>query len=248
MADETKRFREKLEQLCTLAKREGMKLTVQQIQNALAGEKLSDEKMQLVYSYLDQMSIEVYDPQMEEKPSDEKERKSALDLYLEELDRFTPLPEDVELMLFDRAAEGDKEAADTLIERYLSTVCDLASEFEHDSDRIDAEDLIQEANTGLVMAIGALQKEESLAAYRVKLLNYVTSYLEDSVKDLKEMMNADIRIVNRMNKLADAARTLEEELGHKPSVEELSAFLELAEEDIRDMLRIGGERLKVDEL
>ncbi len=241
MADETKRFREKLDELTALAKRNKMKLTVQQVEDLLSQEKLPDEKMQLIYAYLDQMSIEVYDPQMEEKPSGQGERKSALDLYLEELDRFTPLPEDVERMLFDRAAGGDGEAADTLIERYLATVCDLASEFEKDSDRIDAEDLIQEANTGLVMAVNALEKEESLAAYRVKLLNYVTGYLEESVKNLREMMNADSRIVNRMNKLADAARSLEEELGHKPSIEELSAFLELPEENIRDMLRIGGQ-------
>ncbi len=248
MADETKRFREKLDALSALAKKNQMKLTVQEVQEILEGEKLPDEKMQLVYSYLDQMSIEVYDPQIEEKPSDEKERKTALDLYLEELDRFTPLPEDVELMLFEKAAGKDRQASDMLIERYLSTVCDLASEFEKESDRIDAEDLVQEANTGLVMAVAAIEKEESLAAYRVKLLNYVTTYLEDSVKELKEMMNADSRIVNRMNKLADAARSLEEELGHKPSIGELSAFLELPEEDIKDLLRVGGENLKVEEL
>ncbi len=238
MADETKRFKEKLDKLSSLAKDNQMKLTVQQVEDVLKGENLSSEKMQLVYSYLDQMSIEVYDPQLEEQPSDHSDRKTALDLYLEELDRYTPLPEDVERMLFEKAADKDKEAADLLIERYLSTVCDLASEFEKDSDRIDAEDLVQEANTGLVLAVNSLEKEESLAAYRVKLLNYVTTYLEDSVKELKEMMNADSRIVNRMNKLADAARSLEEELGHKPSLEELSAFLELPEEDIKDLLRI----------
>ncbi len=244
MADDAKRFKEKLDRLCTQANRSGMKLTVGQVQSAFEEENLSEENMQLVYNYLDQMSIEVYDPQIEEKPSETNVRKGALDLYLEELDRFTPLPENVEFMLFEKAAGGDKEAADTLIERYLVTVCDLAAEFEKDSDKVDAEDLIQEANTGLVIAVSSLEKEDSLAAYRVKLLNSVTQYLEESVQSLKEMMNTDSRIVNRMNKLADTARALEEELGHKPSVEELSAFLELPEEDIRDMLRVGGDAFK----
>lgn len=248
MADVTKRFREKLEKLCAEGRRNGMRLTVQQIDSELESEHLTIEKLQLVYHYLDQMSIEIYDPTLDEKPASSGERKRALELYLEELDRFTPLPEDAERLLFDRAAEGDKEAADTLIERYLSTACDLAGEFENSRSKIDPEDLVQEANIGLVMGMGELKKEKSLAAYRVKLLNYVTNYLEESVKRLEEMMNADDKVVNRMNKLADAAHELEENLGHKPSVEEMSAFLELPEEDIRDLLRIGGEDMKLDQL
>ena len=46
-----------------------------------------------------------------------------------------------------------------------------------------------------------------------------------------------------MNKLADTIRELEDELGHKPSVEELSVFLDLSADDIRDLLRVGGENL-----
>jgi DNA-directed RNA polymerase specialized sigma subunit len=40
-------------------------------------------------------------------------------------------------------------------------------------------------------------------------------------------------------------RELEEELGHKPSAEELSAFLELPLEDIHGLLRIAGDGLNV---
>ncbi len=248
VADVTKRFRETLERLCAEGKRSGMRLTVQKIEKELESEHLSLEKLQLIYNYLDQMAIEIYDPTFEEKPSSGGERKQALELYLEELDRFVPLPEDVELLLFDKAADGDKEAADTLIERYLSTACDLAGEFENSHSKVDPEDLVQEANIGLVLAMSEMKKEKSLAAYRVKLLNYVTDYLEESVKNLEEMMNADTKVVNRMNKLADAVHELEENLGHKPSVEEMSAFLDLPEEDIRDLLRVGGENLKIDEI
>ncbi len=48
MADETKRFREKLDALSALAQKNQMKLTVQQVQEILEGEKLPDEKMKLV--------------------------------------------------------------------------------------------------------------------------------------------------------------------------------------------------------
>ena len=48
--------------------------------------------------------------------------RRSLEMDLEELDRFTPLPEEMEFLLFEKAAQGDRQAADTLIERYLQTV------------------------------------------------------------------------------------------------------------------------------
>jgi RNA polymerase primary sigma factor len=89
------------------------------------------------------------------------------------------------------------------------------------------------------MAMTEIRPQKSLALYRVWLLNYVTAFLEERVQNLEELMNADERIVNRMNRLADTIRELEEELGHKPSVEELSAFLELPTEEIRNLLRVA---------
>ena len=266
MADVTLRFRQKLEELCALGRRSGMRLSVQQIQSAMEGEHLLAEHLQLIYHYLDEMSIEIYDPDLEEESASRDVRKRSLELYLEELDRLTPLDEETEYQLFGRAAEGDREAAHALIERYLPTVCDLASEYERADTgdgkaatgrgdakryrkpyRMEAEDLAQEANTGLVMGVSALEKETSLTAYRAKLLNYVTSYLEKSVRNLEEMMNSDTRVVNRMNALADTVRTLEEELGHKPSIGEVSAFLEIPAEDIRNLLRVAGDDLKIED-
>lgn len=171
--------------------------------------------------------------------------RRSLEMYLEELDRFTPLPEEMEFLLFEKAAQGDRQAADTLIERYLQTVCDLASEYERTHPKVDAEDLVQEANTGLVIGVQALEREKTLSAYRARLLNSVTSYLEESVRELEEMLSSDRRLVNRMNQLADLIRELTDQLGRKPSIDELSAFLEIPVEDIRDLLRIGGEDLMV---
>ena len=132
-----------------------------------------------------------------------------------------------------------------MIERYLTAACDLASEYESIHPDIETEDLVQEANIALVMSVAQLEKETTLAAYRARLLNRVSSFLDENVKQLEEMLTSDTRVVNRMNQLADTIRELEEQLGHKPSIEEVSAFLELPEEDIRDLLRVGGGDLKI---
>jgi DNA-directed RNA polymerase specialized sigma subunit len=39
---------------------------------------------------------------------------------------------------------------------------------------------------------------------------------------------------------------LEEDLGHKVSAEELSAYLEMPMEEIRDILRMSGDQIDVD--
>lgn len=72
--------------------------------------------------------------------------------------------------------------------------------------------------------------------------------MEKMVEDAKSVEKTDKRVLNRMNQLADAAHDLEAELDRKPSLEELSAYLDLPAEEIKDLLRVGGENLKVHNL
>ena len=247
MTDETRAFREKLQELTELSRKSGDRIPVSKIQETFAQLSLDDEKLQMVYAYLDQMGIEVYDPAMEDASHDGT-HPSALSSYLEELDSIAPLPQELEFEMFHQAAGGDAEARDTLISRYLAAACDLAGEFEDKYSRIDTEDLIQEANVGLVLAMGQLEREESLAAYRMKLLNNITQYLEDSVQRMGEELRGEAKVVSRMNALAQSVHELEEQLEHKPSIEEVSAYLDLTTEEIRDLLRVGGEKLTIEDI
>jgi RNA polymerase primary sigma factor len=183
-----------------------------------------------------------------EDVSHDGSHQSALETYLEELESITDLPRDLELKLFHMAADGDKEAGGTLVSRYLNTACDLAGEFEGKGLKVETEDLIQEANLGLLMAVNELEREESLAAYRVRLLNRVTTYLEERVREMEEELRGESKVVSRMNRLAQSVHELEEQLEHKPSIEELSAYLDLTTQEIRDLLRVGGEKLTIEDI
>jgi RNA polymerase primary sigma factor len=262
VADETFVFRQKLKGLTDLAGEQGMRLDIGQVKKALEGTGLDESKLSLVCDYLLQAGIELTDPdQGEESRSG---RRGILELYLEELDRILPVDEKEEFRLFRRASSGDSEARNRLVELYLQTVCDLAGEFDLTgkagrgqqaaqsvSGRLaqtDPEDLVQEANIGLLLAMDQLSVEDSLSAYRVKILNSVTSYLEEWLRGEEEALRSDRRILRNMNQLADAARELEGENGEKPSAEELSAYLELPLERILDLLRVGGEKMKAEDL
>ncbi len=247
MTDDTKVFREKLGELSEYARQHGSRIETGRIREALDALELGDDKLQMVYAYLEQQGIEVYDPALfgEEGAA---QRKSALERYLEELDTIAQLPQEMERAMFDQAADGDREARDTLLSHYLAAACDLAGQFQETDDKLDPEDLIQEANVGLILAMDALEKEDSLAAYRAKLINRVTEYLEGSIQEMKDARLGENRVLERMNALAKSVHELEEQLEHKPSIEEVSAYLDLTTQEIRDLLRMGGENLTIEDI
>ena len=245
--DITKEFQDKLRELRDRAKENGGRLAEDMVRAAFSGISLEEKDLQLIYAYLDQTGIEVYDPAWEEE-SHSGAHAPSLEVYLEELDRISRIPEDLERRMFDLAASGDMEAKRTLTERYLTAVCDLAGEFEQRNRKIEPEDLVQEANVALLMAMEELEPESSLAAYRVKLLNRITQNLEESLREMNDALNTDARVVDRMNRLADSVHELEEQLEHKPSLEELSAYLDIPMEEIRNLLRVGGEKLTIEDI
>ncbi len=265
--DEVKDFREHLDQLTKDAKAQGSRISVQQIREKLRSTGLDENKLQMIYDYLDMMAIEVYDEDMPEAASGTgDDHLRSLEQYMNEMADLPPMDEVEELTLFHMAAEGHRDAKSRLAERYLSTVTDLVSEIETQekeaakdgkkagkgtldlTGEFTEEDLVQEGNMGLLLALDHLEKQENLAAYQAVLLNEVTSYMEKMVEDAKSVEKSDKRVLNRMNQLADAAHDLEAELDRKPSLEELSAYLDLPAEEIKDLLRVGGENLKVHNL
>ncbi len=248
VAEETRVFQQKLKELTELAQKHDMRLSTKQVKKHFRGQGLKAKQLRMVYTYLDQLGIEVYDPDLEDASASREKRRSVLEAYLEEIDAIGELPEKEEFAVFERAAAGDREAKNILIERYLTTVCDLAGEMEKKGSGPEPEDLVQEANIGLVLAADCLEKEDTLAAYRVKLLRKVSDYLEESLKQFEEIRHADDRVVSRMNRLADTIHELEEELGHKPSIEEVSAYLSIPVQELSDMLRLGGEDLKIEDV
>ena len=248
MEDVTRALREALRDLETLAQGNGMRLSTAVIREALEGSGVKDDQLNLVYSYLDKQGIDVYDPDLEDggAASEETSSKRPLEQYLAMLDEIGELEPMEEKLWFDRAGRGDEQARRILIERYLQTVCDLAGEFETRDGQLpsffEPDDLVQEANTALVMAVSTIKEQETLAAYRVNLLNEVTRLLTESLDEAIEEQRTDDRIVNRLNKLARTADELEEELGHRPSLEELSAYLDLPSQDLADLLALGGQK------
>ncbi len=224
---------------------------MEEIREFFANVPLEEEHFQLIYEYLAGQKIRVDGagpaPEAAAQENAEEgesigERADSLAIYLEELDRPEQSAE-VRLSLFNRAAAGDREAGKTLIEQYLLTVCELAEEYE--SDVILTEDLIQEGNMGLILAVEELQPRESLAAYEAYLVNGISKAMEDACNEHRDRREMGRNVVSRVNQLNEAVHNLEEELEHKVTIEELSAYLDMPVEEIKDIMRMAGDNLDI---
>ena len=68
--------------------------------------------------------------------------------------------------------------------------------------------------------------------------------MEEAVEMSQDKKDLDDEIVGRVNHLNESILSLEEDLGHKVSMSELSAYLEMPLEEIKDVLRMAGDEMK----
>ena len=259
-------FREMLSEIKSLADTKGNLLTVQEINDFFSNAHLGQEQLEMVYEYLKSQRItvvgyekrneqasalfeETKDEPEEDQEADSQEtvgvdRWEGMQFYLDELEQIKKIEPGEELALFRKAAEGDCGARKQLTELYLPMVCELAGDYE--GDELLVEDLIQEGNMGLLLTLERLETADSLAAFQAQLLNGVNQYMQEVLKEQKDIREMGRGIAKRVDHLSQAIHNLEEELEHRVSVEELSAYLEMPAEEIRDILKMAGDELKVD--
>ena len=166
-------------------------------------------------------------------------REDVLSIYLKEVESIMSLMPSVEKALFDRAVRGEAAAKEKLMNSYLPVVCDLAGEMQNES--IPVEDLIQEGNLALWYALERLEEKDSLSAYQAVLMNELAASMEETLKDYQKIQEGDQSFADKVNFMDEAMRNLAKDLERKASLEELSAYLEMSEEEIRGILRLAGD-------
>lgn len=253
-------FREMLSEVKRAADAAGNVISKEEIREILNTMPLEEEHFQLIYSYLAEQNITVVDTKEEVQEQPLEEDRRSLSIYLEEL---SELSEDIfedESEILELAAKGDAAARNRLIEEYLPRICEMASEYE--CEEIPAEDLIQEGNLGLLMALETLREAElgaeeaaldqgeqtryTPAACRAHILNSIGKAMEAALKDSRDERTKGEGIASRVNHLNEAVQNLERDLEHKVSAEELSAYLEMPLEEIKDILRMSGDQIEIE--
>lgn len=244
-------FREMLSEIKELADQKGNRLTVEEVREFFSNAHLNDEQLTMIYEYLAGQKIEVVgyaspnagaaaEPQQAGSLTEDEYMK----MYLDDLESITQATEEEEEKLFWMAAAGDSAAKSRLVELYLKMVCEVAHTYAYGG--LPISDLIQEGNVALLIALNNLEAMNQLQDYRQYLYRAISGAMEDALTEQKDLKDMDEQIAERVNHLNEAVHNLERDLEHKVSMAELSAYLEMSLEEIRDILRMAGNEIEIE--
>ncbi len=143
----------------------------------------------------------------------------ALQLFLREAGRHPLLNAAQEVGLAKRIERGDRNAKQTMIQSNLRLVVSIAKNYRNQG--LPFLDLIQEGTLGLIRAV---EKFDWRRGY--KFSTYATWWIRQAVAralaDKARTIRMPVHIVERMQKLNRAERTLWTQLGREPSLDEIA--------------------------
>ena len=263
-------FLDKLKRLVEVAKTKHNALDITEINDFFKGENLSPEKMEQIYSFLEEKNIDVVPVIDDAALADDSLLLDDDDVDMD--DSFMKDSEDIELDAVDLLEGIGTEDPVRMYLKEIGTVPLLTTEEELTLAKRKAEgneyakerlieanlrlvvsiakrytgrgmsflDLVQEGNLGLIKGV---EKFDYTKGY--KLSTYATWWIRQSVTralaDQARTIRVPVHMVETINKMSKMQRKLTLELGYEPSVTELADALEMSEDKVMEIMQIARE-------
>jgi len=259
---------EVLEELTKRGKQRGF-LLMTEMQQELEDAKAPAESFEVLFEALRDRRIEVREDSEDalaatELSSDELVHVSdPVRMYLQEIGRYpllTPQQEvelsmqmesgvradeqleakadlsEADVRILERAVRNADRARKRLVEANLRLVVSIAKKYV--GRGLSLLDLIQEGNLGLIRAVEKFDYRKGF-----KFSTYATWWIRQAVTralaDQARTIRVPVHMVETINKLARAQRSLMQDLGREPTIEEIAIELELEPEKVTELRRIA---------
>lgn len=216
-------------------------ITKAEVEEAFSALSLSDEQMEMVYDYLRQNKIGVDEPADVDALLPEEER-NYLDSYLSALQAIPEVTEGEREVVTLSAMSGDTDAVKRLTELMLPEVPQIAKLYT--GQGVSLEDLIGEGNVALSLGVTMLGALEHADEAQGMLGKIIMDAMEDCIAASAAEEKSDQKIADKVNRVADAANALQEELRRKVTVEELMEESGFSRKAIEDAVRISGGKIE----
>ena len=163
--------------------------------------------------------------------------------YLKEIGKYPLLTVKQEQELAKKSKENDKYAAKKLAEHNLRLVVSIAKKY---VDRgLNFLDLIQEGNLGLLKAV---EKFDVDKGYRFS--TYATWWIRQAItrgiSDSSRTIRLPVHISEKVNKYKKFVRAYEDNYEHKPSDEEIMAYLDVSIENLKEIKKASNDKISLE--
>ena len=259
------KFQEKLKELLSLAKKKKNMLEYQEISDFFADMQLDSDKFEKILDFLEANNIDVLritdddadDDILLEVDDDDEIEVEKIDLsvpdgvsiedpvrmYLKEIGKVPLLSAEEEIELAKRMELGDQEAKKRLAEANLRLVVSIAKRYV--GRGMLFLDLIQEGNLGLIKAV---EKFDYRKGY--KFSTYATWWIRQAITraiaDQAKTIRVPVHMVETINKVVRARRTLTQELGREPSNKEIAEMLGEDEDRVTEIMSFSQDPVSME--
>ena len=157
----------------------------------------------------------------------------TLRLYLKDISQFPQLTPEEEKELGARVQQGDEDAFRRLIEANLRFVVAMAKKYSRSGYPLH--ELINEGNLGLIEAVSRFDPSRG-----VRFITYASWWIRQAILAAiahhGQVFRIPPKLKHELYRFETKVAHLTQELGHRPSVDEISKELGMKEEDVRDMI------------
>lgn len=230
-----------LEEIKKKARAGGNFITGEEIKEAFSSLSLSEEQMEMVYAYLRENKIGIGEP-VDTDIGLEEEERNYLDAYLDSLKAIPEVSEGEREAITLSAMAGDRDATMRLTELMLPEVPQIAKLYA--GQGVGLEDLIGEGNVALSLGVTMLGALEHAKEAQGMLGKMIMDAMEDCIAENAAAEKSGQKIADKVNKVADAANALREELRRAVTVEELMEESGLSRKAIEDAIRVSGDKIE----
>ncbi len=234
-------FAQTLEKVKNIARQQGSCISEEQVKQEFQALELSEEQIQLVFDYLNKNKIGINEPVNVDDYLTDEERNYLQD-YLDELAQLDKVSDGQKEAITLSAMAGDANAQNKLIEVYLPDVVEIAKLYSGQGALL--EDLIGEGNVAIAIGVTMLGCLENASEAQGMLGKMIMDAMENYISENVSNDKVDQRVVDKVNKVMEAAKELAEDFRRKVTIEELSTETKLSVTAIREAIRLSGNNIE----
>ena len=172
-----------------------------------------------------------------------KRDTKSLEKYFNEISKYPLITADEEVELAVKIKDGSKVALDKLVKSNLRFVVSVAKQYQNQG--LTLSDLINEGNLGLVKAAKKFDETRGF-----KFISYAVWWIRQSILSALAEQSRIVRLplnkIGHLSKINKATSHLEQQNERKPTIKELSDYLEVPMQVIKTTLKAKGRKLSMD--